>query len=398
MIDHPRLGAGAPSGGAGLGDAVDLIARQIWAVRCQKCYWRGGRGGKASAIGGNFFADFNAVATFARRYKSNADLYAEMHEYMGFVPKHVSLDAGMKNYWAGDGRSDDDDENDADFTADKGGGVDIDWFIAALPELESFIAALPEPQKKPVSMLVQLDLEAQCLYAAHRREVRALDRKHEQLNAPIFAERARIVAGEAPPSSGGTAGEGIPGFWLEAMKNSRRVRECITERDEPALQHLVDVIATTLPEIPPETPPTAMGEGGSKAGAGTWAFRLEFVFRPNEFFTNTRLVKTYWLSDTPEVEVVRSEGCAIEWRDGKCLTMRTVCKKRRNRAGRGLRTVLRTERCDSFFHFFSPPQPPQPGERPDGEVDSDERERYEERLEEDGRSGPRPPPLPCAVL
>jgi nucleosome assembly protein 1-like 1 len=278
-----------------------------------------------------------------------------------------------------DDDDDDDDEKDADFTANnKEDGVDI----------EAFIAALPEPQKKPVSMLLQLDSEAQCLYAAHRREVRALDRKYEQLNAPIFAERARIVAGEVPPSSGGTAGGGIPGFWLEAMKNSRRVRELITERDEPALQHLVDVIATTLPEIPPENPPAALGDGDSKVGSGTWAFQLEFVFQPNEFFSNTRLVKTYWLADTPEVDVVRAEGCAIEWRDGKCLTMRTVRKKRRSRSGRGMRTVLRTERCDSFFHFFSPPQPPQPEDGPDGEVDMDEQERYEEGLEDDGEVRP----------
>jgi nucleosome assembly protein 1-like 1 len=185
------------------------------------------------------------------------------------------------------------------------------------------------------------------------------------------------------------------------MKNSGRVRELITERDEPALHHLVDVIATTLPEIPPpETTHTALGDGDSKAGSGTWAFQLEFVFRPNEFFTNTRLVKTYWLADTPEVEVVRSEGCAIEWREGKCLTMRTVRKKRRNRAGRGMRTVLRTERCDSFFHFFAPPQPPQPEEGADGEVDMVERERYEEGLEDDGEVQPASAPADrcCRVL
>ena len=37
MIDHPRLGAGAPSGGAGLGDVVGLVARQVLAVRCPGC-------------------------------------------------------------------------------------------------------------------------------------------------------------------------------------------------------------------------------------------------------------------------------------------------------------------------------------------------------------------------
>jgi nucleosome assembly protein 1-like 1 len=323
-----------------------------------------------------------------RQDELEADLDLGLSFYEDLVPNAIKWFTGEEaDSSDGDGSDDgdesgneegedenDDDEKDADFSAEKAAGVDI----------ESFVSALPEPQKKPVMMLLQLDLESQSLFVAHRREMRALDRKYEQLNAPIFAERTRIVAGEAEASSGGTTGEGIPGFWLEAMKNSRRVRECITERDEAALQCLVDVIATTLPEIPRDKPSSTMDEGDSKAGAGTWAFQLEFVFRPNEFFTNTRLVKTYWLADTEEVEVLRSEGCAIEWREGKCLTMRTVRKKRRSRAGRGLRTVMRSERCDSFFHFFSPPQPPQPEEGSDEGVDEMEQEQYEEALEDDG--------------
>ena len=46
MINHPRLGAGAPSGGVGRGDVVALGARQIWAVRCPRCGRAGERWNK----------------------------------------------------------------------------------------------------------------------------------------------------------------------------------------------------------------------------------------------------------------------------------------------------------------------------------------------------------------
>ena len=325
-----------------------------------------------------------------RRDELDADLDLGLGFFEDLVPHAIKWftgedadssdeDASVKESEDGSddgGDDEDDDMNDVDFDAEKEDSSRFD--------VESFIRSLPEPQQQRIQELLTLDAEAQLLFTAQRRELRALDRKYEQLNAPIYAERARIISCEAPPPPGAIAGEGIPGFWLEVMKNCKTVGEYITERDEPALQNLVDIIATTLPESPDDssTLSSANSVSEEKEEQRTWRYQLEFVFRPNEYFSNSSLVKTYWLADTDEIEVLRSEGSTIHWKEGKCLTMRIVRKKRRNRGGRGMRTVTRQERCDSFFNFFAPPKPPSEGS--DGEDDDGAQERYEEEIEIDG--------------
>jgi nucleosome assembly protein 1-like 1 len=321
-----------------------------------------------------------------RRDELESDLDLGLGFFEDLVPYAIKWFTGED----ADSSDDDDSVNESDDESESGGGEDdnemkdADYDVtkdeSGVFDVESFMHSLPEPQKQRVQELLTLDTEAQSLFYAQRRELRALDRKYEQLNSPIFAERARIVSGESPPVLGGTAGEGIPGFWLEVMKNCRTVGEYVTERDEPALQNLVDVIATTLPEVQEDSSTAAAAE--EKKEPKTWCYQLEFIFRPNEFFSNSSLVKKYWLVDSDTIEVLRSEGSTIQWKEGKCLTMRVVRQKRRNRGGRGLRTVMRQERCDSFFHFFAPPNPPPEGS--DGDDDGSARELYEEELEIDG--------------
>jgi nucleosome assembly protein 1-like 1 len=68
---------------------------------------------------------------------------------------------------------------------------------------------------------------------------------------------------------------GIPDFWLLALKNHEMIEEQITERDEPALKHLIDVTSSPL-------------EGEQKG------FTLDFHFeQPNPFFSNAVITKTY---------------------------------------------------------------------------------------------------------
>ena len=68
---------------------------------------------------------------------------------------------------------------------------------------------------------------------------------------------------------------GVPSFWLDAMKNHRRVAEFIEEQDCEALEHLVDVSVTTSDDCK--------------------SFKLVFSFSPNEFFTNAELTKTFFV-------------------------------------------------------------------------------------------------------
>ncbi len=93
-------------------------------------------------------------------------------------------------------------------------------------------------------------------------------------------------------------------------------------------------------------------------------FTIEFEFTPNEYFTNTKLTKSYELRTGPDEqeplsyegpEIVKSKGCEIQWNKGKNVTIKMV-KKRQKHKNRGtIRVVTKEVKTDSFFNFFTPP-------------------------------------------
>lgn len=47
----------------------------------------------------------------------------------------------------------------------------------------------------------------------------------------------------------------------------------------------------------------------------------------------------------------------IEWYPGKCLTQKLL-KKKPKKGSKNAKPITKTENCESFFNFFSPPQVP----------------------------------------
>ena len=230
--------------------------------------------------------------------------------------------------------------------------------------VEEFLKSLPESQQECVAALEELDGDIEKFQVEFRKEFRALQRKYEQLEAPTFAKRAAIVSGQQKPDGAKAAdGNGIPDFWLTAMRNCSCINENITEKDEVILKSLVDITAHTLTE---------------EEGIG---FRLEFTFDKNEFFTNTKLTKTYFMADGDDDPVLeKAEGTQIDWAAGKNVTVKIKKKKQRNKNGKGTRTVTKTEPCPSFFNFFNPPKIPGPE---DLEMQEEELETRQQELEAD---------------
>merc|ERR1712080_797019 len=66
-------------------------------------------------------------------------------------------------------------------------------------------------------------------------------------------------------------------------------------------------------------------------------------------------------------EIYKCEGCKINWKEGKNVTVKQVKKKVKKGKDKG-KTVTKEVKADSFFHFFSPPALP---EDPDAEVDEE---------------------------
>ncbi|CAL8080213.1 unnamed protein product [Calicophoron daubneyi] len=141
--------------------------------------------------------------------------------------------------------------------------------------------------------------------------------------------------------------KGIPGFWMTVLKHAPLICDTIRSADLGALRYLSDVRSVPL-------------EVDGKVG-----FEIQFEFEPNEYFTNDVLTKKYFLGydlkeenplsyDGPEV--IASEGCQINWKPDKNLTLITSSKTHRSRVGLEKHTVTKSTSIESFFQFFDPPK------------------------------------------
>lgn len=253
-----------------------------------------------------------------------------------------------------------------------------------------YIESLPAPVRRRVAGLKGIQKEHAKLEAQFQEEVLELEKKYFAKFTPLYQKRYTIINGtveptdseveagkqdeeEADTKEGETeakeldevepAAAGIPEFWLSAMKNQISLAEMITERDEEALKHLTDIRMEYL----------------DRPG-----FRLIFEFSGNEFFTNRTISKTYFYKEESgyggDFIYDHAEGDKIDWKAGKDLTVRVESKKQRNKNTKQTRVVKITVPTESFFNFFSPPQPP---------TDDDETVAtdIEERLELDYQLG-----------
>ncbi|OJJ41292.1 hypothetical protein ASPWEDRAFT_102873 [Aspergillus wentii DTO 134E9] len=254
-----------------------------------------------------------------------------------------------------------------------------------------YIESLPVSVRRRVAGLKGIQKEHAKLEAQFQEEVLELEKKYFAKFTPLYQRRATIVNGATEPTDGevdagneeeeedaeAKAGEeqskkdeekesatsGIPEFWLSSMKNQISLAEMITERDEEALKHLTDIRMEYL----------------DRPG-----FRLIFEFSENEFFTNKTISKTYYYKDENgyggDFIYDHAEGAKIDWKTEKDLTVRVESKKQRNKNTKQTRVVKITVPTESFFNFFSPPQPPTDD---DDTVATD----IEERLELDYQLG-----------
>ncbi len=184
------------------------------------------------------------------------------------------------------------------------------------------------------------------LEAEFQEEVLELEKKYFAKYTPLYQKRSSIVNGAAEPTDEEVeAGKqddedeenedadkeeaeedekketstepmnGIPEFWLSAMKNLGTLAELITDKDEPALRLITDIRMEYL----------------DRPG-----FRLIFEFPENDFFTNKTITKTYFYQEESgyggDFIYDHAEGDTIDWKAGKDLTVRIESKKQRNKS------------------------------------------------------------------
>jgi nucleosome assembly protein 1-like 1 len=257
-----------------------------------------------------------------------------------------------------------------------------------------YIESLPPSIKRRINGLKYLQSKHAELENKFQEEVLALEKKYLELYQPLYNKRAEVINGAYEPTDEEVAigekvdeededeeeeeesttekqetqddGEkGIPEFWLTLLKNHPQMVETITDEDEAALKHLVDIRMSYM-----EQP----------------GFKLEFQFTENEFFTNKVLTKTYYYQDHAyggDFVYDHADGCKVDWKEGKDLSITVETKKQRHKGTNKTRVVKRTVPSNSFFHFFTPPSIPDEDE----DLGEDEAEGLDARLEADYEMG-----------
>ena len=216
-----------------------------------------------------------------------------------------------------------------------------------------YIESLSPIVRQRVDGLKGLQIEHTKLEAEFQREILELEKRFAEKYRPIYERRRKIIEGDIEPTEdeikaghkvdkdddddededdedvaenelvspeeAAKGPKGIPGFWLTALANHAGISELITERDEEALKHLIDVRVEYL-------------------GPGKPGFKLLFEFAKGAkvFFEDKILIKTYFYQE--EVGSLgdfiydRAEGSEIKWKTGKDLTVRVETKKQRNKS------------------------------------------------------------------
>ncbi|OCH88834.1 NAP-domain-containing protein [Obba rivulosa] len=265
-----------------------------------------------------------------------------------------------------------------------------------LGKSSGYIESLPVEVKRSVEALKGVQVKQVELQNQYKRECLELERKYLELQKPLYDRRHAIITGTAKPTPEEiAAGEAqsqkddpeysplpadptntsaIPEFWLTALRNHIGLAEIITDRDAAALKHLTDIRVSYLPTT------------DAKPG-----FKLRFFFSPNEFFENEMLEKTYLYQEevgySGDFMYDRAIGTEIKWKEDKDLTKEFEIKKQRNKNTNRTRLVRKARPTESFFNFFSPPVPPSDEAIEAGDIDEDELEEIEEKLEIDYQIG-----------
>lgn len=236
-----------------------------------------------------------------------------------------------------------------------------------------YIASLPASIRKRLDALKNLSKKNSSIERELQKEIHELEKKFFLQHKPIYEKRQEIINGvyepteeestlteadlenedvlPSPPAEGDVPTKGIPEFWLTCLKNLPPLQDVITPEDDGALKHLVDIKYEYL--------------------EGNPGFRLDFVFEENEYFTNTVLSKSYFLSESPdssEMVYDHAEGTTIDWKEGKDLSVRIEIKKQRHKATNKTRTVKKTVPAETFFHFFKALEIPENSEEVDDEM------------------------------
>ncbi|EJK46640.1 hypothetical protein THAOC_34678 [Thalassiosira oceanica] len=259
-------------------------------------------------------------------------------------------------------------DNELDFTK-----LDLDESNAdAQIDDQMFMELVPKSVRPRVNKLKELHNKRDALLQEYLKERAELELKFSKLIKPLYEERRDIIAGlhddtiaddtiaDGKEKSGVVEdvseeeeededtdalfkadAKGVPAFWSVAISHIDVVAGMMSPEDVESLDYLTDITNEDFAD-----------------GTG---FELTYHFSDNPFFTNRTLTKRYevpnlFTEDEPILQNV--VGTTINWKPGMSLTHREVQQKQRKKSTGEIRTVTKTVKKESFYHFFDPPKLP----------------------------------------
>ncbi|GAB4845484.1 Asparagine-rich protein (ARP protein), variant 2 [Ancistrocladus abbreviatus] len=143
-------------------------------------------------------------------------------------------------------------------------------------------------------------------------EVLAVEQKYNEMRKPVYDKRNEII-------------KSIPDFWLTAFLSHPALNELLTEEDQKIFKHLNSLEVEDSKDV--------------KSG-----YTITFNFKPNPYFEDTKLMKTFIFLDEGTTKVTAT---SIKWKEGMGVP---------NGVDNDKKGSKRAHAEESFFSWFSETQ------------------------------------------
>ncbi|XP_015063944.1 NAP1-related protein 2-like [Solanum pennellii] len=143
-------------------------------------------------------------------------------------------------------------------------------------------------------------------------EVLEIEQKYNEIRRPVYEKRNELI-------------KSIPDFWVTAFLSHPALGELLNVEDQKIFKYLDSLDVEDFKDV-------------------TSGYSLTFVFKPNPYFEDTKLVKTYTFLDEGSTKIT---GTAIKWKEGMGAAYGVNPEMKGNK---------RPASEDSFFSWFSETQ------------------------------------------
>ncbi|KAF3669570.1 NAP1-related protein 2 [Capsicum annuum] len=112
-------------------------------------------------------------------------------------------------------------------------------------------------------------------------EVLQIEQKYNEIRRPVYEKRNEVI-------------KSIPDFWVTAFLSHPALGELLNVEDQKIFKYLDSLDVEDFKDV-------------------TSGYSLTFKFKPNPYFEDTKLVKTYTFLDEGSTKII---GTAIKWKEG----------------------------------------------------------------------------------